>query len=91
MGCGSTDRGRTRQILVESRKQWDGIWRMNWSVPEGCMEIVDLQVMKEGSLKMLARNSDYELMLYQSSDKGKTWEDGKEVADFFEVEGESIL
>ena len=48
------------------------------------MEIVDLQVMKEGSLKMLARNSDYELMLYQSSDKGKTWEDGKEVADFFE-------
>ena len=39
---------------------------------------------------MLARNSDYELMLYQSSDKGKTWEDGKEVADFFEVEGESI-
>ena len=36
------------------------------------MEIVDLQVMKEGSLKMLARNSDYELMLYQSSDKGTT-------------------
>ena len=60
------------------------------SVPEGCMEIVDLQVMKEGSLKMLARNSDYELMLYQSSDKGKTWEEGKKVAGFFGVEGESI-
>ena len=46
--------------------------------------------MKEGSLKMLARNSDYELMLNQSSDKGKTWEEGKKVAGLFGVEGESI-
>ena len=89
MGCGSTDRGKDKADSVESKAM--GRYLENeLSVPEGCMEIVDLQVMKEGSLKMLARNSDYELMLYQSSDKGKTWEDGKAVAGFFGVEGESI-
>lgn len=89
MGCGSTDRGKDKADSVESKAM--GRYLENeLSVPEGCMEIVDLQVMKEGSLKMLARNSDYELMLYQSSDKGKTWEEGKKVAGFFGVEGESI-
>lgn len=89
MGCGSTDGGKDKADSVESKAM--GRYLENeLSVPEGCMEIVDLQVMKEGSLKMLARNSDYELMLYQSSDKGKTWEDGKAVAVFFGVEGESI-
>ena len=89
MGCGSTDGGKDKADSVESKAM--GRYLENeLSVPEGCMEIVDLQVMKEGSLKMLARNSDYELMLYQSSDKGKTWEEGKKVAGFFGVEGESI-
>ena len=89
MGCGSTDRGKDKADSVESKAM--GRYLENeLSVPEGCMEIVDLQVMKEGSLKMLARNSDYELMLYQSSDKGKTWEEGKKVAGFFGVEGGSI-
>lgn len=89
MGCGSTDGGKDKADSVESKAM--GRYLENeLSVPEGCMEIVDLQVMKEGSLKMLARNSDYELMLYQSSDKGKTWEEGKKVAGFFGVEGESL-
>ena len=70
--CGS---GKDKADSVESKAM--GRYLENeLFVPEGCMEIVDLQVMKEGSLKMLARNSDYELMLYQSSDKGKTWEEG---------------
>ena len=76
MGCGSTDRGKDKADSVESKAM--GRYLENeLSVPEGCMKIVDLQVMEEESLKMLARNSDYELMLYQSSDKGKTWEEGK--------------
>ena len=75
MGCGSTDRGKDKADSVESKAM--GRYLENeLSVPEGCMGILDLQIMKEGSLKMLARNSDYELMLYQSSDKGKTWEEG---------------
>ena len=89
MGCGSTDRGKDKADSVESKAM--GRYLENeLSVPEGCMKIVDLQVMEEESLKMLARNSDYELMLYQSSDKGKTWEEGKKVAGLFGVEGESI-
>lgn len=90
MGCGSTDRGKDKADSVESKAM--GRYLENeLAVPEGCMEIVDLQVMKEGSLKMLARNSDYELMLYQSSDKGKTWEDGKEVADFSRWKGNPFI
>lgn len=59
MGCGSTDRGKDKADSVESKAM--GRYLENeLSVPEGCMEIVDLQVMKEGSLKMLARNSDRE-------------------------------
>ena len=71
MGCGSTGQreGQGRFCGIQSNGRY---LENELAVPEGCMEIVDLQVMKEGSLKMLARNSDYELMLYQSSDKGKT-------------------
>lgn len=90
MGCGSTDRGKDKADSVESKAM--GRYLENeLSVPEGCMEIVDLQIMKEGSLKMLARNSDYELMLYQSSDKGKTWEEGKKVAGFSVWKGNPFI
>ena len=48
MGCGSTDRGKDKADSVESKAM--GRYLENeLSVPEGCKEIVDLQVMEEES------------------------------------------
>ena len=90
MGCGSTDRGKDKADSVESKAM--GRYLENeLSVPEGCMEIVDLQVMKEGSLKMLARNSDYELMLYQSSDKARPGKKGRRLPVFSVWKGDPFI
>lgn len=76
IGCGSTDRENDKADSVESKAM--GRYLENeLAVPEGCMEIVDLQVMEEGSLKMLARNSDYELMLYSPLTRAKPGRKGR--------------
>ena len=90
MGCGSTDRGKDKADSVESKAM--GRYLENeLSVPEGCMEIVDLQVMKEGSLKMLARNSDYELMLYQSSERERLGKKGRRLPVFSVWKGDPFI
>ena len=54
-GCGSTDRREGQGRFRGIQSNGNGYLENELSVPEGCMEIVDLQVMEEESLKMLAR------------------------------------
>ena len=60
------------------------------AVPEDCTEVASLQIMEDGSMEMLARNSDYELALYKSLDQGKTWGAGKSLTSLFCLDGVSF-
>lgn len=60
------------------------------AVPEDCMEIASLQIMEDGSMEMIARNSDYELALYKSPDQGQTWDAGETLTSLFGLEGVSF-
>ena len=67
MGCGNTDRGKDKADSVESKAM--GRYLENeLSVPEGCMEIVDLQVMKEGSLIVMPGNILDMMQVYEELD-----------------------
>lgn len=60
------------------------------AVPEDCTEVASLQIMEDGSMEMIARNSDDELSLYKSSDQGKTWDEGKTLTSLFGLDGVSF-
>lgn len=60
------------------------------AVTEDCTEVASLQIMEDGSMEMIARNSDYELSLYKSSDQGKTWDEGKALTSLFGLDGVSF-
>lgn len=60
------------------------------AVPEDCTEIVSLQILEDGSMEMIARNGDYEMALYKSSDQGRTWDAGEKLTSIFGLEGVSF-
>ena len=60
------------------------------AVPEECMQIISFQILEDGTMEMIARNGEYELCLYQSSDQGQTWDEGKTLASLFGLEGTSF-
>ena len=51
------------------------------AVPKGCGEIMDLQILEDGTMELLARDESWYCCLYRSTDKGKTWDTGTKVAD----------
>lgn len=60
------------------------------TVPKDCEGISSLQVMEDGSLEMLVRNSDYQLVLYKSTDQGKTWQEEEKLESLFGLEEDSF-
>ena len=100
-GCGSGESKNSSQENAGSTAGTDGnasgeakamgrYLEEGLAVPDGCMEIASLQILEDGSMEMIARNSDYDLALYKSSDQGQTWDAGENLAGLFGVEGVSF-